>query len=356
MCKKEFSSKKGTLQERTKISVQQQLLLLKCQRWNVCDEGAADIAEVTPKTVRKFSAKAAERAEVHHNNNVKDVSENGVQLDELHAKLAGSVQWLGAAIGMQSLMILAIHVGNRNQELADNLLAAVCVCCRKITLVLTDGWACYYGAILRAFGQLYQPRRQKGRGRKKGKRLRFRGDFFYAQVVKGATLVKKRWRLSSVVLKGCSGKLDQCIRYIKAYNLGTTVHTAHIERWFGSLRSSLGCLRRKSRCPVKDSKRLKNKVWIFVSLYNWVLPHASLKLGGIARTPAMVAGLATNPLSYLEYILLPVHQDDSQQSKIHNKLERMKSKELVSAAKRTERPPPDERVVWKKSELNREAT
>lgn len=122
------------------------------------------------------------------------------------------------------------------------------------------------------------PRYQKGRGRKKGKRLRFRGDFFYAQVVKGATLVKKRWRLSSVVLKGCSGKLDQCIRYIKAYNLGTTVHTAHIERWFGSLRSSLACLRRKSRCPVKDSKRLKNKVWIFVSLYNGVLPHASLKL------------------------------------------------------------------------------
>jgi hypothetical protein len=44
-----------------------------------------------------------------------------------------------------------------------------------------------------------------------------------------------------------------------------------------------------------------------VSLYNFVLPHKSLRQGHTRRTPAMVIGLTDHVWSYREYIWLPVH-------------------------------------------------
>jgi hypothetical protein len=44
-----------------------------------------------------------------------------------------------------------------------------------------------------------------------------------------------------------------------------------------------------------------------VSLYNFVMPHKSLRQGRTPRTPAMAIGLADHVWSYREYIWLPVH-------------------------------------------------
>jgi IS1 family transposase len=341
--------------EGAKITIEKQELILKCHRWGVPEEGTADIAKVTRATVRLLYKKAAKRAEVHHNNNVQNVDEKAVQLDELHGKLAGSVRWVAAAIGMSSLMILAIGIGQRNQKLADRLLAGVWARCSNLKMVLTDGWSCYYGAIIKAFGILFHPLSKPGRGRPMKGRLRFRKGFLYAQVVKGASKINKRWKLSSVILKAFSGTFEQCLTFIKQNRFGTTIHTAHIERWFGSLRNSLACLRRKSRCPLKDELRLKDKVWLFVSLYNWVLPHGSLTFSGLLRTPAMAAGLASQPLSYIEYILLPVHEDTGLKKVINKKYTEMQSEEMKGALDRTKRPPPEQRIVWKGKEAEEEA-
>jgi hypothetical protein len=81
-CKKEFSSRAGSLQERAKVSEEKQELLLKCSRWGVCDEGIAGICAVNLKTVRLFQDNAAKRAEVHHDNLVKEINAPAVQVDE----------------------------------------------------------------------------------------------------------------------------------------------------------------------------------------------------------------------------------------------------------------------------------
>ena len=94
-CKKEFSSRTGTLQERAKVSEEKQELMLKCFRWGVCDEGVADICAVNLKTVRLFQDKAAKRAEVHHDNLVKEINAPAVQVDELYGKTAGGKHWIG---------------------------------------------------------------------------------------------------------------------------------------------------------------------------------------------------------------------------------------------------------------------
>jgi len=46
-----------------------------------------------------------------------------------------------------------------------------------------------------------------------------------------------------------------------------------------------------------------------VSLYNFVMPHKSLRQGRTPCTPAMAIGLTDHGWSYEEYIWLPVHTD-----------------------------------------------
>ena len=322
--------------------------MLKCMKWCVCEEGIADICDVTRATVRLFQTKAAVRAKHHHDNEVHSVKEEGAQCDELYAKLAGKKSWLGAAIGMQSLMIFAIVVGARQQEMADVLAVNLWARCVRLRMLLTDGWAPYFGAFLRCFGRIYQPRRKDGKGRRKSKRIKFSDSLFYGQVIKRAQKVSNRWQLKQVVIRAMNDRLDHCKRFIRAYKLGNTIHTIHIERWFGSLRNSVGCLRRRSRCPVALAARLEEKAWIFASLYNWVLPHGTLSKSKSKRTPAMAAGLIDRPLTYRDYVYLPVHKDDRLTRKIDQKLSEIQSEEMMKAAKRSNRAPPDEEVLWQK--------
>lgn len=345
-CKKECSSRCGTLQEHAKIADEKQIQMLKCMKWCVCEEGIADICGVTRVTVRHFQTKAAARAENHHNNQIHSVNEEGAQCDELYAKLAGKKSWLGAAIGMQTLLILAITVSARQQVMADILAVNLWARCNRLRMLLTDGWTPYFGAFLRCFGGLYQPRRKENKGKRKSKRIKFCPSLFYGQVIKRAQKISNRWRLKQIVIRAMNIGLDHCKRFIQAYKLGNTIHTSHIERWFGSLRNSVGCLRRRSRCPVALIARLEEKIWIFTSLYNWVLPHGSLSKGKLKRTPAMAAGLIDHPLSYKEYIYLPVHKDGRIKKIIDQKLSEIQSKEMMQAAKRSTRAPPEEEVLW----------
>jgi IS1 family transposase len=350
-CKKEFSDRCGTLQERAKIPLEKQELMLKCFRWGVCEEGTADISNVNPKTVRLFQEKTAKRAETHHDNLVKDVRTPGVQLDELWAKMAGQKQWLAAAIAMKSLLIIAVTIGNRDGKLADRLLAQVWARCSWIGIFLTDGWRPYLTSIIKCFGALYQPRKKSQKGRKKRKRIKLPVDTLYAQVVKVTNNV---FSLVGVKCRAMIGKLQVCELFIRAYGLGNKIHTIHIERWFGTLRSNLACLRRRSRCPVKTINSIENKVWVFVSLYNWVICHSSLTKNQIKRTPAMAAGLIDHPLSYREYILLQVFPCGDIAKRVEDKLQIMSSDEYVKATKRYE-VNSEERIVWESPPLNKEA-
>jgi transposase-like protein len=353
-CGKEFSSHRGSLLENSKLSVEAVETILKCLRWGVCEEGAADIASVDRKTVRRLQREAARRAEIHHNNEVIGIKEAAVQCDELYAKMAGSVSWLGAAIGVQSLMILAIAVGSRSQALADRLASNLWVRCAWLPMLLTDGWKPYFNAFLRCFGKPYQPRRTGRRGRKKGMRLKFPDRLYYAQVIKRTKRLGKRWQLKSVVVRSMSGGLRQCKGFIRLYRLGQTIHTIHIERWFGSLRCCTAALRRRSRCSLRDKTRLTEKTWVFVSLYNWVVCHRTLSRNGSRTTPAMAAGLATAPLTYREYITMPVFEDPSTKEKIERRIQEIQTDEMKRAVKRSMRPPPEEEIVWKER-VHREA-
>lgn len=345
-CQCNFSENRGTLRERARIEEEKQERLLKCFRWGVCEEGCADICKVSLKTVQLFRKKAALHGKKHHGLKVKEVDAPGIQMDELRAKQGGSlVTWVGAAMAINSFLILAVTVGQRNQHLANNLLAEIWGRCKRVGMFLSDGWSCYYKAILLCFGRIYSPRKSEGkRGRKKAERLKLKkSDPFYGQVVKQTT---KWYELCAVKCRAILGTMKECLFFIKAYGLGTKINTSHIERWFGNVRCHIASLRRKSRCLGRSPIILGERLWIYVTLHNWIIPHASLVKNGIKITPAMAAGLIDHPMTYQEYLHLPVFSSKEMDMRIKGKLQEMESEEKAKALKRTRRKKYQERVLW----------
>ena len=306
-CDREFSEREGTLMARSKLPEDTVVRLAKCQRWGVCDEGTADIWAVDLKTVHRFQHVAAQRAETHHRQVVHVVDVPGVQLDEAHSKLRPrQVAWIHTALAMGSWFLLWVDVGPRTQEMASTLIAQVVARTRAVPLFLTDGWKAYPAALLQVLGVVYRRRRRGTVGRKPKPRLAAPPNLFYAQVVKvrdhAGCVVDVRRRV-------VFGGPRRFVKQLRLRQLGTTIQTAFMERWYGTLRGLVAPLRRRTRCLSWSRVRHRGRLWLMVSLSNFVMPHKSLRQGRTRRTPAMAIGLTDHVWSYREYIWLPVHAD-----------------------------------------------
>jgi IS1 family transposase len=306
-CDREFSEREGTLMARSKLPAETVIRLVKCQRWGVCDEGTADICAVDLKTVHRLQQVAAQRAETHHRQVVRGVDVPGVQLDEAHSKLRPrQVAWIHTALAMGSWFLLWVDIGPRTQEQAAALVAQVVARVREVPIFLTDGWKAYSTALLHVLGVVYRRRRRGKVGRKPKPRLVAPKHLFYAQVVKvrnpGGHVVEVSRRV-------VFGGPRRFVKQLRLRQLGTTIQTAFMERWYGTLRGLVAPLRRRTRCLSWSHTRHRGKIWLMVSLYNFVMPHKSLRQGRTQRTPAMAIGLTDHVWSYREYIWLPVHTD-----------------------------------------------
>ena len=306
-CDREFSEREGTLMARSKLPEETVIQLVKCQRWGVCDEGTADLCAVDLKTVYRFQRVATQRAQTHHQQVVRDVDVPGVQLDEAHAKLRPKqVEWVHTALAMGSWFLLWVDFGPRTQDMAATLIAQVVARTRQLPLFLTDGWKAYTAALLQVVGVVYRPRRRGNVGRKPKPRLVAPKNLFYAQVVKRRNTAGRVVDVRRRVVFGGPRRFG---KQLHLRQLGETIQTAFMERWYGTLRGLVAPLRRRTRCLSWSRSRHRGKVWLMVSLYNFVLPHKSLRQGRTQRTPAMAIGLTNHVWSYREYIWLPVHTD-----------------------------------------------
>jgi IS1 family transposase len=304
-CDREFSEREGPLRARSKLPEATVERLLQCQRWGVCDEGTADICDVEIKTVHRFQRVAAHRAETHHRQSVQHVAVEGVQLDEAHAKLRPKqVEWVHTAWAMGSWFLLWVDFGPRPQDTAATLIAQVVARAQQLPLCLTDGWKAYTAALLQVVGGVYRPRRRGHVGRKPKPRLVAPKTLFYAQVVK---VRNKAGQVVEVRRRVVHGGPRRFGKQLRLRQLGETSQTAFMERWYGTLRGLVAPLRRRTRCLSWSRARHRGKVWLMVSLYNFVMPHKSLRQGRTPCTAAMAIGLTDHVWSYREYIWLPVH-------------------------------------------------
>jgi IS1 family transposase len=321
VCSREFSEREGTLMARSKLPEVTVERLLKCQRWGVCDEGTADICAVDLKTVHRFQALAAQRAETHHRQSVHHVDVEGVQLDEAYSKLRPKqVEWVHTALAMGSWFLLWVDFGPRTQDTAAALIAQVVARARQLPLFLTDGWRAYTAALLQVVGVVYRPRRRGKVGRKPKPRLVAPPALFYAQVVKSRN---KTGHVVEVRRRVVYGGPRRFGKQLRLRQLGETIQTAFMERWYGTLRGLVAPLRRRTRCLSWSRARHRGKVWLMVSLYNFVMPHKSLRQGRTPRTPAMAIGLTDHVWSYREYIWLPVHKDPVLTKQMDERLARL---------------------------------
>jgi hypothetical protein len=307
VCDREFSEREGTLMTRSKLPEDTVIRLLQCQRWGVCDEGTADICAVDLKTVHRFQRVAAHRAETHHRQVVREVAVPGVQLDEAHSKLRPrQVAWSHTALAMGSWFRLWVDVGPRTQEQAAALVAQVVARGRALPIFLTDGWKAYRAALLQVVGIVYRRRRRGKVGRKPKPRLVAPQQLFDAQVVKVRNPAGQVVEVSRRVVFGGPRRFGKQLRLRQ---LGSTIQTAGMARWYGTLRGLVAPLRRRTRCLSWSPARHRGRLWLMVSRYNFVIPHKSLRQGRTLRTPAMAIGLTDHVWSYGEYIWLPVHTD-----------------------------------------------
>jgi transposase-like protein len=306
-CRQEFSERRGTLMEATKLPEATVEQLLKCQRWGVCDEGTADLCGVNIKTVHRFQHVAAQRAQAHHEQVTRELQVEGVQLDEMHSKRRGPrVEWLHTAIAMSSRFVLWVHWGPRNQENAALLIAQVVARLCGLPVWLSDGWKAYPAALLQVLGRVSQRRRRGPRGRHPQPQLVPPKDLFYGQVVKVRDGTGKLLRVISRVVYGGPRRF---VLEMASRGLRPSIHTAFMERWYGTLRGLCAPLRRRTRCGSSSQRRHQARVWLVVDLYNFVLPHKSLRQQGRSHTPAMTIGLAQHVWSDRDYLWYPVHPD-----------------------------------------------
>jgi hypothetical protein len=338
-CDHEFSEREGTLMAHSKLAEDKVERLLKCQRWGVCDEGTADICAVDLKTVYRFQRVTAQRAQTHHQQVVRDVDVPGVQLDEAHSKLRPKqVEWVHTALAMGSWFLLWVDFGPRTQDTAAALIAQVVARARQLPLFLTDGWKAYTAALLQVVGIVYRPRRRGKVGRKPKPRLVAPQTLFYAQVVKVRNTTGHVVEVSRRVGYGGPRRFGKQLRLRQ---LGETIQTAFMERWYGTLRGLVAPLRRRTRCLSWSRPRHWGKVWLLVSLYNFVMPHKSLRQGRTSRTPAMAIGLTDHIWSYREYIWLPVHTDPVLTKQMDERLARLLTPALQDLSRgRTQATPP----------------
>jgi hypothetical protein len=341
VCDREFSEREGTLMARSKLPEDTVIQMLKCQRWGVCDEGTADICAVDLKTVHRFQRVAAHRAETHHRQVVCEVDIPGVQLDEAHSKLRPrQVAWIHTALAMGSWFLLWVDLGPRTQEQAAALVAQVVARGRELPIFLTDGWKAYSAALLQVVGIVYRRRRRGKVGRKPNPRLVAPKQLFYAQVVKVRNPTGQVVEVSRRVVFGGPRRFGKQLRLRQ---LGSTIQTAFMARWYGTLRGLVAPLRRRTRCLSWSPARHRGRIWLLVSLYNFVMPHKSLRQGRTRRTPAMAIGLTDHIWSYREYIWLPVHTDPVLTQQMDERIARLLTPALQDhPLNRTQAPPPGE--------------
>ena len=274
---------------RSKLPEDTVIQLMQCQRWGVWEAGTAAIGAVALKTVYRCQRVTAPRAVTPHQQSVHNLEVQGVQWDEAPSKLRPTqVEWVHTALAMGRWLLLWVAFGPRSQDTAAALSAQVIARTRALPLFLTDGWKAYTAALLQGVGGVYRRRRRGTVGRQPKPRLVAPKHLFYAQVIKVRNPAGPVVEVSRRVVFGGPRRL---VKQVRLRPRGTTLQTAFMDRWDGTLRGLVAPLRRRTRCLSWSRSRPRGKVWLMVSLYNFVLPHKSLRQGRTPRTPAMAIGL-----------------------------------------------------------------
>jgi len=174
------------------------------------------------------------------------------------------------------------------------------------TLITTDEYGVYAGAILSAYGLPKAFPRTGKRGRPRKPQLVAPKELVYAMVHK----LRRKGRVVKVTIRRVFGTARQVARALAHSVVSTHVNTSFVERFNATIRQHNS---RKARKVYTFSKDLEQHVamsWFATAYYNFCRSHLGLRLQEDgrwrARTPAMAAGITDHVWSIREFMDYPL--------------------------------------------------
>jgi IS1 family transposase len=333
-CNGYFLETHDTLFHGKRMSVELIVRVLACLAEGLGIRAAARVSEVDPNTVLQWLVEAAEQLQAFTSYFLCDVHVHQLQLDELYAvirdlktgeisevnainRLEPSRHWVWTAIDPVSKLLLAIEVGPRTLEMAQQVVHQVAqrLASRCVPMWLSDGFKGYLPAILGHFGVWHQSERKQTQGPAPKPRWMPLPRLLYAQVVKQY----RRKRVVGVKHRVLFGTFEAIEQVLAPW--GCKINTAFVERLNLDIRQRVAAVGRRVNTLCQGEDGMQHQLALFHVYHNFVLPHASLRQpllapeptngSGSAKlwqpcTPAMAAGLTEQVWTLREVLLYRV--------------------------------------------------
>ncbi len=299
VCLKTFNDRYGTAFYDLKKPSKQVTRAVQQVAEGLSFEAVARVENISPKTVSEWTKRASKQADLIDTELVCGLTVEVVEVDELYS-FAGNKQevktrqsetgkhWTHCSFARTTRLILEVEVGERNEVLAQSLIAKTACRLSKdcYPLWVSDGWKAYIFALLLKYHRLVHQIKRTGRGRPPKPKMIPHPSLRYAQVVKQ----RERGRVVGIEKRIIFDE-EQLIDYKE-------VITSHIERLNGTMRLHVTPLHRKTRCFAKKKSKLQEQVTLFKSYYNFCLLHHSLDY----QTPAQATGIIDKRLTMRELL------------------------------------------------------
>ncbi|KAF0250039.1 MAG: hypothetical protein FD167_550 [bacterium] len=222
--------------------------------------------------------------------------------------------WVWIAFAPLWRLVVAFVIGKRTQQQAALLLKRVrAVSDEHVPFFTSDQWGAYDEALLKAYGEWYQPQRQGRRGPYPLPQLRPTPNLLYAQVVKR----REKGRVVEVTRKVIFGDAESINSRLDESTSSTTINTSFVERDNLTCRERNRRLTRKTTGFSKELTWMEKQFWLSMAYYHFCLPHKSLRQklpepkatrgsGSPQKwkqvTPAMAAGMSDHIWSTSELL------------------------------------------------------
>jgi len=323
VCGKHFQETIGTLFYGSSVPVQDIMRAIVALCEGVSPRKVARIFEVDKDTVFGWLVEAASHSEAVIGYMMHNLHLSQVQMDELYGLLNGMRDeegkrqccWLWTAMDPFSKLLVAVAVGDRSLEMAQQLVHTVVSVLAPgvVPMFLTDQLAAYGKALLAHFGHWVEKVSEQS-GRVLRRWMPDEG-LRYAQVKKQ----RRRRKIVAVTTKVVFGTKEAVRTALTA--MGHRINTAFVERLNRTLRAHVPGLGRREEGLAKTEEGLRRRLVLVMGYYNLCLPHLSLRQAlpspiptkgngspkkWIPRTPAMAAGITDHAWTMDELLLFRV--------------------------------------------------
>jgi transposase-like protein len=305
-CHKTFSATKGTAFYRLRTAAETVTLVVTLLAHGCPPQAIVAAFGFDERTVTRWMARGGLQGQAVQEYLVEHPRDLGqVQADELRVKKQGGIVWMALAMMVSTRLWLAGEVSEqRDMALIRRLIERVRACAlHRPILFCTDGLCSYIRAIRETFRE---PMHTGGLGRP---RLRPWRNICIAQVVKRYTQ-RRVVEVERRIVEGSPVRVETLRR--RSQGAGV-INTAYIERLNATFRARLASLTRRGRALARHTLTLRHGMYLIGTIYNFCTPHESLRdatpaVGGagVARTPAMAAGITNHCWTVQELLSFPV--------------------------------------------------